>query len=289
MTTATRLNNTVARWFRAAAVGVIVLVLSGCGAKLFYERIDTVVGWYLGSLVSLDSTQRSSLQQWLEISLDWHRTSQLERYAAFLRDLEARLAAPLSYEDYDRARVTVESFWRDLIDGTVPRAAELLGSLSAQQVDELMVSLEEEDREESEQLAGRTPEERAEERAKRLRRGVERWTGRLDAEQRAVVAAAAGGMQPLGQAALDNRARWRAQLRTALLESPDDAVTAAARLLTDPEQTWTDDYRDRRIHNRHLILRLLADLDATLSAAQRDRMRERIAELAADLESLARE
>jgi hypothetical protein len=291
MTFARAANNTPAarrRLLRWLGAGLLVVALAGCGTKLVYDRMDRLAGWYLGGLVSLDADQRSSLDRWLEVSLDWHRESELERYAAFLRDLEADLARPLSYEEYDRVRLTIEAFWRDFVAGTVPHSAELLTSLSPEQVEELIASLEEEDREDAEELADRSLEERMERRRKRMQRGVERWTGRLDASQRAIVAAAAADLRPLDAQRLDYRAQWRERLRTALLAPADMAPAEIERLLAEPQATWTDAYRDGIADNRRRILQMLAELDATLSSAQRDRMRARLGELAGDLESLAR-
>jgi hypothetical protein len=275
----------VLRWL---GVALLALTLAGCGTKFFYDRLDQVVGWYLGGLVSLDDDQRSSLDRWLEVSLDWHRESQLERYAAFVRELEAELARPLRYEEYDRVRLDVEAFWRDLVAGTVPQSAGLLTSLSPEQVEELIASLEEEDREDAEELAERSPAERAERRMKRMQRGVERWTGRLDATQREIVAAAATELRPLDAARLEYRATWREQLRAALLAPGDTAPAEIERLLADPQAAWTDAYRDGIAQNRRRVLEMLAELDATLSPAQRARMRARLGDLADDLEALAR-
>ena len=291
MTAAQAANNTPAsppHVLRAIGVGLVALLIGACGTKFLYDRLDRVAGWYLGGLVSLDADQRGSLNRWLEESLDWHRTSQLDRYAQFMRELQASLATPLTYEDYDRVRLEIEAFWRDLVGGVLPQSAELLGSLSPEQVDELLRSLEEEDREAEEEFASRSAQERAERREKRLRRSVERWTGRLDETQRRMVEIAAGDLVPLDRAWLDNRANWREQLRTALFAPADQGAAArVGQLLAEPERTWTESYREGVIHNRRRILEMLADLDATLSSVQRDRMRARLGELAENLQALA--
>ena len=52
-----------------------------------YNRLDTLAAWYVGNLVSLDDQQRSNLRAWLAQTLEWHRESELGRYAQFLREL----------------------------------------------------------------------------------------------------------------------------------------------------------------------------------------------------------
>ena len=65
----------------------LVIVLTGCTSTFVYNRLDTLVAWYLEGLVTLDQRQRADLRQWLDETLDWHRDSELKRYAHFVRDL----------------------------------------------------------------------------------------------------------------------------------------------------------------------------------------------------------
>ena len=83
-----------AHWYFGRAL-VLWLALSAAGCtKLVYNRLDTLAGWYMEGLVSLDDTQRADLRSWLGQTLQWHRRSELARYAQFLRELAADAAQP---------------------------------------------------------------------------------------------------------------------------------------------------------------------------------------------------
>src|ERR1044071_7467631 len=71
------------RCLRLLAVLLLAVSAAGC-AKLMYNRLDMLAAWYIGDLVSLDEQQRSDLRAWLGQTLQWHRASELSRYASFL-------------------------------------------------------------------------------------------------------------------------------------------------------------------------------------------------------------
>jgi Family of unknown function (DUF6279) len=293
MTAAMAGNNLAGTLRRRLAIAVALLlsasVLGGCGPRLLYDRLDTVAGWYLGGLVTLDADQRVSLKRWLSHSLEWHRGSQLERYARFLRDFSDALAGPGDYATYDRARRQVETLWRDFVTGVLPEAGQLLASLRPQQVEELIASLEEEDARDQRKYERSRESERLARRQKSLLEAVEKWTGDLTAQQRVIVTAAAGDLIPLHAAWLDNRAAWRHELRAALAPPGGGVdIDDLERLLVEPDRAWTAEYRQGLEHNRRRILEMLVDVDATLSARQRDTMRTRLKDLAADIETMAR-
>ena len=79
-----RLPRALLRWL---VVCGLALGMAGCGLGLVYPRLDTVVGFYLKDLVTLDRAQSAALKRTLAHSLEWHRRSELDRYAGFLRDV----------------------------------------------------------------------------------------------------------------------------------------------------------------------------------------------------------
>ena len=77
---------TLSRGLRLLFVLLLAVSAAGC-AKFMYNRLDTLAAWYIGDLVSLDDQQRADVRAWLGQTLQWHRTSELGRYATFLREL----------------------------------------------------------------------------------------------------------------------------------------------------------------------------------------------------------
>ena len=148
--------STILRLFRLLCVLLLAAATAGC-AKLVYNRLDTLAAWYVGHLVSLDDQQRSNLRAWLAQTLEWHRESELGRYAAFLRELSSEVAQPSGRATYQRALDRVEGFAADFTAQTAPQAASLLMELSPAQVEEFLANLEEKSNERSADEPRRDP------------------------------------------------------------------------------------------------------------------------------------
>lgn len=278
-----------ARW-RWAVVALLALVLGGCGLGLVYPRLDTLGTWYVEGLVPLDDAQAAELERLLEGRLDWHRDKELGRYATFLRGLSTSVQGRTDGDTWRRAAAQAEVFWRDLGAGLAPVAVALGPTLTDEQVAELLRNLAEQDDEEWDEYAERTPEQRIERRQKSWRRGIERYTGRLDASQRALVdahAAATGSAIPEWR---EYRRAWREELAATLRVRRDAAQfePRMTRLFAHPDDWWTPGYRAVLERRRDDMIGLLAELDATLTARQRAAAGREFARLAAELESLSK-
>jgi hypothetical protein len=268
---------------------MLLLVLSAGCTKLVYNRLDTLAGWFLEGLVSLDESQRADLRALLEQTLEWHRQSELTRYAGFIRDLAAAAEQPGDRGDYERAEQQVEQFGKTLIDKAAPAAAQLLMSLTPAQVSELQASLEEKSGERS------AKDRRAiargtwhEQRARDLQKQLQRWTGAVTADQKLLVAEASVQFEPTLNDWLASQRRWRAALRSALDErgSPAVARKRILQLLHEPGSEWTAEYQSKSERNHQRMLSLLQSLDASLTSSQREQLQRELLRLAEQLEAL---
>jgi hypothetical protein len=274
------------------ALALAVLVgLAGCGTQLLYNRLDTVMYFYVSTQVSLQDSQSAGLRSALRGLLDWHRRSELPRYAQFAESLAADAAAPLGRARIDRARLDIEALWRDSVARAAPDAARWLAGLQPVQLVELFASLGEDDADLRKEYCDASEPERSRKREKSLRESLEGWVGRLDPAQRALVGERFAQLAPTGCGWVENRVRFREQMRrtierrTTLADYPDTLT----RLMMRPEQQWDGAYRARFDANREVIVSLLADLDATLDARQRRRLVEKLGGYARDFRELAAE
>jgi hypothetical protein len=269
---------------------VAVALLAGCGStRLVYSQLDVLLPWYFRDYVDLDTGQRRQLKRSVDLLLTWHRESQVGRYAAFFSDLADEAASPLGYERIEAARRTFDGFWDEVVQQVTPEAAGLLATLDDSQVDELFRRIEEKDAERADEARARSEAERLERSEKMLRRQAERWTGRLDETQRAIVADCAAGLSGDVEGWLNSRRRWQQALREAMASrgDRDRFEPALERLLADGESFWEEDYRRHFVADRERVLRMMAELDASLDAGQREHLQERLRRWALDFEAIA--
>jgi hypothetical protein len=276
------------RCSRLSCALAIALLLTGCAAEFFYNRLDTLASWYFEDLVSLNDDQSHELRDWLERTLAWHRQSELRRYASFLRELAQEVAAPGDRAAYERLRMRFEGYVGDLANKTAPEAARLLLSLSAAQSDELLNNLarKTEERTAKSAKAVATNKWQREQRDD-FTRQLKRWTGAVSDQQEQIIAT---GVRELDPTYLDwaaSQQAWREALRSALAEDHSAAQERVLALLREPYAHWTEPYAQKIARNRGHYLNMLAAIDATLSPVQRNRLRDEILKLAGQLEKLA--
>jgi hypothetical protein len=275
------------RWLAAC---LAVAVLAGCGStRLVYGQLDLLLPWYFRDYVDLETGQRQQLERSVDLLLTWHRESQVGRYAEFFRELADEAASPLGYERIDAARRMLDGFWDDIVRQVTPEAAGLLATLDESQVEEMFRRIAEKDAEEAAEARARSEAERLGRREKMLRRQAERWVGRLDEAQRAIVADCAAGLYGDVEGWLASRRRWQQAFREAMAVRGDRALfePRLERLFADGESFWEEDYRRHFVADRERVLRMMADLDASLDARQRAHLRERLERWALDFEAIA--
>jgi Family of unknown function (DUF6279) len=268
------------------------LFTAGCSSSLVYNRLDTLAGWYLESLVSLNDGQRTEMRAWLARTLAWHRSSELTRYAAFLNDVSTTITQPGTRQSYDAMRERLQGLIDDLVEKTAPEAARLLLHLSPQQVDELLESLAEKTRETTEENAEAfAADEWRPEQTKDIARQVKRWTGSISPEQKRIIATHVDTLEPTFADWADSQQSWRTALRAALLTKDEIESTSAPprvlELLEDPNRQWTSAYSQKVARNRGRYQQMLLELDATLTSQQRGHLRAELLKLSQQLSGLA--
>jgi hypothetical protein len=267
---------------------LLAAATAGC-AKLVYNRLDSLAAWYVGSLVSLDDRQTSDLRAWLAQTLEWHRESELSRYAAFLRELSAEVARPSDRTAYQRALARIEGFASDFTAQTAPQATRLLLELTPAQVAEFLANLDAKSKERSsESLKEIRDGTWQANRIKDTQRQVKRWTGTVTDEQKQLVRELSQQMQPTTNEWLESQRRWRAALGDAF-SNRGTAQERILQLLREPDTQWTAQYKAKEASNREQVLSLLTALDASLTPAQRQRMQRELTTLAERLEVLTEE
>jgi hypothetical protein len=282
----------MARYKTILLLLVLAGTLAGC-TNFFYNRLDTLATWYVQDLVSLDDSQRSDLRTWLNETLQWHRRSELVRYAKFLRELAATSARPGSALTYKSVEDQVEGFGARLIEQAAPDAARLMMDLTPEQIEELEANLAEKARERNEKnLAAQAEGKWHAKRAKDIEKQLKRWTGAVTKEQKQLIAQLSTQFQSTTTDWLESQERWRHAMFGALRErfaagqSPAAVEERILTLLRTPEAQWTRAYQAKATQNREQSLTVLGAIDASLTAAQRAHLQRELIQLAEQLEGM---
>lgn len=281
---------------RSKAYLLLLLALAGtlvgC-TNFFYNRLDSLAAWYVQDLVSLDDSQRTDLNRWLNATLQWHRRSELVRYAKFLRELAATSQRPGTTSTYKGVEAQVEGFGSRLIEQAAPDAARLLMKLTPEQIDEFETNLAEKSRERNEKSLEALAEGKwHEKRAKDIEKQLKRWTGTVTKEQRQLIAQLSNQFQSTTADWLESQERWRNAIFGALRarftagQSPAVVEERILTLLRTPETQWSRAYQTKAAQNREQSLTVLGAIDASLTVDQRAHLQRELTQLAEQLEGM---
>lgn len=265
--------------------------LGSCGTQFVYNRLDWLTHYYLSSQVSLDGTQSRELRNRLDRFFAWHRRSELPRYATFLDRMAHDAARPVSVAQLESGRREVEDFVREAVVHGAPDAARWLNELRQAQLDELFDSLAKEQREQREENCEADLAERRVKSADRFIDNVEKWTGDLTSGQRRMIESRLAAFDSDACEEVSSREKSRVEFR-ALVERYQGTPEFAERIaefLTRPEARGDAEYRRRFEADRARFIQLLADINHSLTPAQRARTAERLRVYARDLRELAAE
>ncbi len=207
---------------------MLVLAVSGCGlaVKIGYGQGSPLAFRWLDSYVDFDDAQslrvRSALDDWFT----WHRRTQLVDYADLLARARAEIPAPstpermCSWSSEIRARIDTG------FERAAPVMAEVLPTLTAQQISNIEKKYAEKNREYRDEFLHR---ESARRRKAAVERDVERaemFYGRLDVAQREFVA------QSVARSPWDGDLAYSERLRR-----QQDALTMIRRLVANRATT----------------------------------------------------
>jgi hypothetical protein len=272
-----------------ATVALLAILLGGCVAGIVYNRLDWAAVWYVDGFVTLDESQKRQLRELVQQTLDWHRRTQLSRYRRLLNDLEREISRPLTPADVNRRFEQITGLMDDLAGHIVPEAAPLLLTLDADQLRELERNLAEHNEELWEEYAGSTPEVRRQRRTRTTLRALQRFTGRLNGAQRELVETQLASLQDVSEQWIERRVHWQERFMALLRGRPEQEqfVVALRKLVLDPNQFDSPEYRARVESNRDAVMRMLSDLSATFDERQRSRFARKLNGYALDIEALS--
>jgi len=171
------------RWIIGAA---LALLLAGCSAlRIGYGQAPTLAYWWIDGYVDVNSEQTPLIRNAVDRWFDWHRRTELPRYAELLARAKREAMEP---------QLTAQSMcaWRDValarlqsaIEQATPALAALLLSLTPEQIRHIELKLAKDGATLRADFAQADRAERARASLKRTLERFEGFYGRLDDTQR---------------------------------------------------------------------------------------------------------
>ncbi len=278
-------------WRRVArtvlAVGLVAL-LGACSTTFIYNRLDSILPWYLDDYVELDKAQEGQLDSLLADFLAWHRQQELPRYVALLDQISADLDRPVSAAQVTAIYAEMEQAGRRLQEASLDWLLTLGASLSEAQVREFLAHLQEMQEEYEEEYLERSDREFREDSYEALEDSLQDYLGRLSSEQRQRLRAASLDLQRSDAVWLQERTVWLQHLEQLLQRQPgwQQQLREAVALRYE---TVSEHYRAAFEHNLEVICAAVAEVLDSRSEKQDRRLRAELRDLREDLQTLIAE
>lgn len=266
-----------------------MLAVAGCsGLKFGYNRLDWIASWQLGRFVDLEPEQKELFGERFKVFWQWHRSTQLSLYVRDLRELAARVDQPLTAAQVERYLDQSQDHAGRALQEIVPDTARVLQTFDDDQVRDLLANMAERRGERAKESAGLTAEEIREEAQDQMARNLKRWVGSLTREQERRIRDWSSERQYAGTVWHQYQEAWASAFTETLAHRRDPDFQQRLSVLFDNARVpYSEELEKVQQHNRASWIGLMADLSASLDARQRTHLRQRLTELAGDLEELA--
>jgi hypothetical protein len=272
------------------AVLAISLFVSGCTIKLAYNFLDWGLYWELEDYVKFNRDQRSLVKDEITQLVDWHRSDELPKYADQLEKLADGLQNGLTIKQLDQTYNALSDGWQRIVIETLPAAADILSDLTDQQISDFFEILIEEEEDDANDIKRDTQEQLAIEREEYVSEKITDLVGKLNDEQKALIAQWALKIEPIAQLSLDHAIQWRSKMQATMAERQNKQRLEETLLVlfANPDQLWSDEYRGVIEKNQHLVMTLLFDINQTLTDKQRRKLIRKLNSFVEDLRDLSR-
>ena len=282
------------RGVRFLALAFAALLATACtrlaymNVSLAYSNATPMLAWMVDDYVGLDPAQKEWVAERIGRAMAWHRSRELPRYRGFLSSVAERSSRPYTEAEVAQAWADVRADYDRAVEHVLPDVAEFLARLDDRQLAHLEHRfVEDNERLVKDSIQG-TPEERQRQSAKRFASHLEEWVGRLSEAQRAIVFRREASLVPMTEERLADR-RYRQSGTLALARTKDRERIAAGlrRLLLESDAWRRPEYVAKLRERDAATFRMIAQLSATLTPAQRAHLQDRIRDYIRDITRLA--
>ena len=276
---------------RLLMVMVLLLLVSACGVKFVYNKLDWLIPWYIDDYVSLNAQQEMLLDQRLVAYLARHRREQLPVYADFFEQVASAAEDGLDSAELDQLIARTETFGNELFASIASSFYEIFSQLSDDQIQEIRRNLQDKNLELEERYVEREARYQRQTRAEDMQKFLQRWLGDLRDEQVVMIEDWAQRYRLMGAEFMQSRLGWQ-QRFFEVLELRDDPQAfkpALIELFSTRYLQRSPAHQAKFEFNEALLKDLYQRLDGTLSSYQRYNLQAELRDYAGDFRELSSE
>jgi hypothetical protein len=174
------------RRFSILCIAGLLFILSGCGVKWWYGKLDYLLRYRVDQYFDITNQQKDFITQHFGQHLVWHRYEGLPTHIEFLAAVQKKLADGITHAEIGWFFTQYREQNRLIINRLSDDAVQFLTLLNVEQIDHFSERLTEENEELAERLQ-MSREERLEKRAEKTLDSIEDWLGSLSDEQEAEI------------------------------------------------------------------------------------------------------
>lgn len=267
------------------------LLVACSEVKIAYRFADTVIeNQVVDRYLILEPEVEDLASRRIDEYLGWHRTHMLPRYSAFLKSQAHN--QQMGYFDREwvrRSSAEGKELWDQTVERAIPFIAEVLSRhIAPHQIEHLRKRMAERDQELLERMS-RPQEEQIAERCEQIAKSFARFTGDLDPRQLALIEQHTRTMFPSSEIWWRNRQLRQQAFLEQMSKRPSQAdLEAFLRvMLLEPHKLAEPGYREYQEGFRQQAERMIYEVLASLSSAQRQELIESLSSLASDFDDLA--
>ena len=283
-------TTTIKKLFTGFGLVMVFLVVQACTVKPIYNNLDRLVTWQAGAYLALNREQKASLRRELGILLDWHRQSHLILYAELLSGL------PQAYSDGVSPKMIEELFdqllmWGEEIESkSLPMMSDVLLSLDKDQIDHLESQFKSSNEEWVLVEQGESLSDYQRGWADEIEEGLERFTGRLNTNQRSYLEIKSLAYQPERELWGEYRQRWQKDFFALLRSNDRDRFYFRfVELVENRESYYGDEFEEVYEANLDLSREAAAHLLSNLTEKQSIKFNKTLNSLSQDFRELAQD
>jgi hypothetical protein len=273
------------------------ILLSACSStKMAYGFLDWAAMWKVDRLVKLDSRQRERTKTEIRTLHDWHRATQLPRYADYLEDLQQRLEKAIATDSVTGKQLHAETdkvqlMLDDVVEQVLPAATDVVSSLSDDQVSELLKSIGEERQEYIDEFVKPDMDDRQQKNVDKLKDNLKRFIGRLNSSQEQWIDEWSRELHPYAELSAQQQLLWQEHLGKYLALRDNKALLQQGlrELMLYRTDNWHPEAQKAMDSNQALTYDLLARILNNLTGEQQKHLRKNLRGYIVDFRELARE